>query len=228
MPHRSGGALLSQNGQKVLRWFGIESIDPRRQKCLRIQTPEPRLAPGTITLITGPSGGGKSTLLRQLHRRHREASWIDVSKTPLPDTLVVDCFDSDRLESVLAMLARVGLGEAWTYLRRPIQLSEGQRRRLRWAIALWRACLLQDATQCYKQAKRSALKPANRVILSADEFCAVLDTVTARILSHCLRKSIDANRSVAVVLATARSDLEPALHPEVTVHCDFGQYAVVS
>jgi ABC-type ATPase with predicted acetyltransferase domain len=286
---KHGGLTAStENERKVRRWFGVEAIVPNQRRS-SANMPQPPLAPGTITLITGPSGAGKSTLLRQLRRRNRDALWIDVTRVPLPNARVVDCFQSDDLESILAFLGRVGLAEVWTYLRMPNQLSDGQRLRLRWALALWQAYLLQDAIPARRDnipansppllprksasermplpplppqksaGERMALpplppqksaservpfpplppgegrgegeydmrSPANPpVILSSDEFCSILDTVTARILSRCLRKSIDAHRPVAAVLATARSDLEPALRPDVTVRCDFGECAV--
>jgi ABC-type ATPase with predicted acetyltransferase domain len=139
------------------------------------------LRPGTVTLITGASGGGKSTLLRQLRAQHPHQAWLDVGEIELPDLTVVDCFDSDELVEVLMTLGRVGLGEVWTYLRNPSQLSEGQRWRLKLALGLWR---LRD----------------RQGVLVADEFCAMLDRISARVVARCLRKTIDANRRIATVV----------------------------
>src|SRR5436190_23741469 len=93
--------------------------------------------PRTITLTTGASGAGKSTLLRAL-RKSRRAHWIDLAQIQLVEKRVVDCFANIDLKEILQTLARVGLSEAWTYLKYPSQLSDGQRWRLRLALAVSR------------------------------------------------------------------------------------------
>src|SRR5207247_1782284 len=116
-------------------------------------------------LVTGASGAGKSTLLREVRKAHAQRLWVDVNAIELAEAPVVDCFRTDDLEEVLMMLGRVGLGEVWTYLRTPAELSEGQRWRLKLALALWK--LKDDATGA---------------ILVADEFGAILDGVTANVV----------------------------------------------
>ena len=123
-------------------------------------------ARSSIVLITGPSGAGKSTLLRELIRaavvqRHRV---IDLAHVTLPSEPIVDLFHGLSLRDTLLLLSRVGLGEAWSYLRKPSQLSDGQRWRLRLALAL------REAEQ----------EPGHCVVLAADEFAALLDRVTAQ------------------------------------------------
>jgi ABC-type ATPase with predicted acetyltransferase domain len=188
--------------------FGVQE-DAKPDVESAVPTTPIDLRPGTITLITGASGSGKTTLLRELRSKSRARAWLDVATIKLPDIPVVDCFNSDELVEVLMTLGRVGLGEVWTYLRKPSQLSEGQRWRLRLALALWR---LRD----------------NSGVLLADEFCAVLDRVTAKVVARCLRKTIDANPNIAAVLASPHDDLEAALRPDVIIRCDFGSIHVQS
>jgi ABC-type ATPase with predicted acetyltransferase domain len=207
-----GVALTSERARTVARWFGIAEASASHPQTIDQPPPTLKLAPGTITLITGASGAGKSTLLRQI-QRSRKASWIDVDRISLPQRMVVDCFENEDLEKVLTILGRVGLGEVWTYLRKPSQLSEGQRWRLRWAIALWRAA-------------RDATGKSQKIIVASDEFCSVLDPVTARVVSRCLRRTISQFPTVAAVVASARDDLVPALQPDATVACDFGTTTV--
>ena len=112
---------------------------------------------------------------------------------------MVDCFGDAPLREILLLLARVGLGEAWSYLRAPEELSEGQRFRLKLALGL-------------HSAKRQA--PARRAVLVCDEFAAVLDRITAMVVARCLRRSIDANSHLSAIVATSHEDLQPALKPD--------------
>lgn len=172
--------------------------------------PPPPLRPGTITLISGASGAGKSTLLRATRAAHPDRRWIDLAEmTPsaAPDAPLVDCFADLPLRAALALLAQVGLGEAWTYLRTPAELSEGQRWRFRLALALHEAARAKDGSP----------------VIACDEFAAVLDRVTAAVVAHRLRRAIDALPHAAAVVATSHEDLEPALAVDVVVRCDFGR-----
>src|SRR6185503_11219476 len=114
--------LRSTEAAQVAQWFGL-GRRPRRRK--RDEAPatasELKLvpSPGTITLIAGPSGAGKSSLLRRLRETRQSDSrvWIELEKIDPPELPVVNCFPGRRLISTLRLLGRVGLGEAWSYLR---------------------------------------------------------------------------------------------------------------
>jgi hypothetical protein len=189
----------------VARWFGI---DPQQQGA-----PSPPLndvrsvlpPPGAITLVTGASGSGKSSLLREL-RRSIDARWIDLNDVKLRDVPVVDCFDGRSLEATLALLARVGLAEVWTYLRTPAELSDGQRWRLKLALALNQASLASSNARL-------------RTILCADEFCTVLDRVTAMVVARTLRRAV--RPPLGAIVATPHDDLSDALQPDLIFTCDF-------
>ena len=157
--------------------------------------------PGAITLVTGPSGAGKSSLLRAL-RGAVDAHWIDIDRLEPDDVPLVDCFDETPLAGALALLSRVGLCEAWTYLRTPGELSEGQRWRLKLALAL-----------------HGSRRERGHAILCADEFAAILDRVTAMVVARALRKSIRA--PLSALIATSHDDLVDALQPDLVVTCDF-------
>ena len=58
---------------------------------------------------------------------------------------VVNCFGDEPVMETLKLLGRVGLGEAWSYLRTPSELSEGQKFRLRLAVGLWRAAKISES-----------------------------------------------------------------------------------
>jgi ABC-type ATPase involved in cell division len=216
--------IRSERAAMVARLFGLSGSGirrpglgtnkKRRPRCYpepETRSPIPGLPAGTITLLTGPSGAGKSMLLRAIRARQDPSRpWIDLPHLSAPDLPLVDCFGDADLRGVLELLARVGLSEAWSYLRTPAELSEGQRWRLKLAIALHAAAGLPNP------------------IIACDEFAALLDRVTAMVVAHRLRRAISTMPHVAAVVATSHDDLEPALAAEVIVRCDFGGNAGVS
>ncbi len=136
-------SIRSERAATVAKWFGIDdqinhpeptpARDQRTdRKLLRSLLPKS----GQITLLTGPSGAGKSSMLRALRSGRPRARFLDLNEIQLPDVPLVDCFDGAPLDQTLALLSRVGLAEAWSYLRTPVELSEGQRWRLKLALGI--------------------------------------------------------------------------------------------
>jgi ABC-type ATPase with predicted acetyltransferase domain len=200
--------------------------------------PAVELRAGRVILLSGASGSGKSTLLRRLRRRHRgRATWVDLNAVRLPrGRAVIDVMceaigggaDDGSIVAALEALSRVGLGEVWTYLRTVGQISEGQRWRLRLAVAMARGegnpgskppGLLGDS--CVEGGRGDGL-----VVLVADEFGAVLDRVTAMVVARALRKGVSGRSDVCAVVATSHADVTEALSPDVVVSCDFGSVQV--
>ncbi len=180
-------------------------------------------APGRRTLITGASGSGKSRLLKQIRRKYQDqVHWIDPASIVLKDDPVIDQVCSEiaagnteqKIVAALDLLARVGLAEAWTYLHKPSEISDGQRWRLLLAISFQRA---KNATENHRI-----------VIIATDEFAALLDRITAMIVASALRKMVDAIKEVGVIVVTSHDDLARALNPTVHVYCDFGITRIIS
>src|SRR5688572_20482243 len=175
--------VRSRRARQVARWFGLDRI-PAARDVPALEPQELRELvppPGSLTLVTGPSGSGKSSLLRALRRASSRATWIDLNRVKPREAPLVDCFGGVALDEALARLARVGLGEAWTYLRTPAELSDGQRWRLKLGLAMHRAGR--------EEASGGGARSARHVILCADEFGAVLDRVTAMVVARTLRNA---------------------------------------
>ncbi|MCD4830780.1 MAG: hypothetical protein K8R02_03105 [Anaerohalosphaeraceae bacterium] len=152
------------------------------------------LCSGDICYLTGPSGGGKSVLLRELYEAVDDDDKIMLNSISLvSDFACVDCIDGDCL-SVLKTLSRAGLSDVFCVLNSPATLSEGQKYRYRLAKAL----------------------ASGKRFIFADEFCSSLDRVTAAVVAHNVRKFAK-NNDVVFVLASAHDDLLSDLLPEVIV-----------
>jgi ABC-type ATPase with predicted acetyltransferase domain len=212
---------MSCNTRRVRELFALPQQRPRPMpgalEAKIIHTVFPT-HPGTITLITGPSGGGKSRLLSHLqrHARRQGIQWIDPRDFTLPARPVIDCMtdlfqpadinaaehmpdagSSRDIEKSLELLSRVGLAEAWTYLQTPRTLSDGQRWRLLLAMSLARASHTSQSQSAGLSSpetspERLDKKSVATAIIATDEFAALLDRVTAAVVARTLRRTISA------------------------------------
>lgn len=162
------------------------------------------LPQSAVVFITGPSGGGKSTVLSLIAAQcsRQGAMVIDFnSLPPLADVPLVDVFDLP-LQRATALLAAAGLGDAFVMLRKPSELSDGQRYRLRLAQAM----TMVDDGPC---------------VVLADEFGATLDRMTAKIIAANVRKWVQRTRCT-VICATTHDDLLEPLAPHTLIHKGLG------
>ncbi|MDH5462345.1 MAG: ATP-binding cassette domain-containing protein, partial [Candidatus Bathyarchaeota archaeon] len=158
-----------------------------------------KISPRDIVYLTGDSGSGKSVLLRALEKDLKGEAVNVESIQPDPDQPIVETVGRD-LDEALGLLSRVGLNDAYLFLRRYGQLSDGQKYRYRIAK------LIESGKQWW--------------IL--DEFAATLDRDTAKIVAFNLQKQ--ARRTgKAVVAATTHTDLFEDLAPSVHIHKGWGK-----
>jgi len=184
--------------------------------------------PGDIVYITGPSGSGKSVLLRCLERALRDA-WpdgghvVDLARLhPPADRPVID-LPAAPLEAALRLLSTAGLADAFALLRPAAELSDGQRYRLRLALALDRllAGRRSDPATPGHSPAAPGRSPAGRLLV-ADEFCSTLDRLCARALAYRVRRLVD-RHGLTVLAASAHDDLVADLAPDVLVTKHEGQ-----
>jgi ABC-type ATPase with predicted acetyltransferase domain len=190
----------------VAEGFGL-GLD-QWQKFVIYDNVELKIGPRDIVYITGDSGSGKSALLKALEKDIRQdmtLSCINIadiqpdSNKPLIETV------GKTLEEGLELLSKVGLNDAFLFLRTYEQLSDGQKYR-------------------YKIAKMIESKAQFWIM---DEFAATLDRDTAKIVAYNLQK-LARQQGKAVLAATTHTDLFEDLNPSVHIHKRFGKEIIVN
>ena len=147
--------------------------------------------PNDLVLFSGPSGSGKSSLMREVAR---QLNAVDVMALSLPEVPIVDALPGEVAER-LNQLAACGLSEARLLMRLPTQLSDGERYRFRVALGL-----------------------THQRPLMLDEFGAVLDRTLAKVLAFNLRKLVS-RTGIGAFCATTHTDLIDDLNPDLHIHC---------
>lgn len=150
---------------------------------------------GDVVYITGQSGSGKSLLLRDLSDAMTKDGLkvMDINAVELPDRPVIEIIGKTTYDA-LELLAKAGISDAWIFLRRPSELSDGQRYRLRLA-----KLLESDAD-----------------VWVADEFGAILDRVTAKAVAMNMAK-VARREGKTFMVATTHSDMVEELAPSVQI-----------
>lgn len=151
--------------------------------------------PGDVVYINGQSGSGKSLLLNMLadQMRAQGLKVADLNTVELPDMPVIECVGKDTHDA-MNWLSRAGISDAWIYIRKPSELSDGQRYRLKLAKVL----------------------ESGADVWIADEFGAILDRVTAKVIAFNCQKTARATGKTLIV-ATTHTDMTEELGPSLLI-----------
>lgn len=209
--HVTTAVQPSPHVMQVAAMFGL-GVDEQRELQL-VPPTEIELRAHQLIFVTGASGSGKSTLLRLIQRETQQrddAQLIDFDRLPEPpDAPLVDCFDDAPLDNVMRWLSLAGLDDAFVMLRRPDELSDGQRYRFRLARTI--------ATVAQQRSVDAPLP-----IVLADEFAATLDRLTAQVLARNVRKWVD-RTPLCFIAATTHDDLLESMHPDTLIEKHLGE-----
>lgn len=160
---------------------------------------ELNIGPADVVYVTGDSGSGKSVLLRAVKEDLGDEA-INMTEVEVsPDKPLIETVGA-TVEEGLELLSKVGLNDAFLFLRTYKQLSDGQKYRYRIAK------LIEIGKQWWLM----------------DEFAATLDRDTAKIISFNVQR-IARQQKKAVIAATTHNDLFEDLQPSVHVHKRFGK-----
>lgn len=150
---------------------------------------------GDVVYITGQSGGGKSILLRELARqmRGRGKRVVNLDEVVFEDRSLISQIGKDTNDAI-RLMGMAGINDANLWVRKPNELSDGQRYRFRLAKAM------ETGAQVWV----------------ADEFLAVLDRVSAKVIAFSLQKQARA-AGVTLMVATTHTDMVDDLCPDLVV-----------
>lgn len=150
---------------------------------------------GDVVYITGQSGSGKSLLLKDLTTQMRASGLkvADLNEIVLEEKPVIELVGKTTTEAA-DLLAKAGISDAWIYIRKPSELSDGQRYRL----------------------KLAKVMESDADVWIADEFGAVLDRVTAKVIAFNMQKVARAHKKTLMV-ATTHTDMKDELAPDLMI-----------
>ena len=138
-----------------------------------------------ILLICGKSGSGKSTILREIYGDVKPIEYDY-------DKCVISQFPRLSEEEACDLLSSMGLSSVPTWLRKPQELSNGERARLDIAKAIY---------------------DANGGIVVLDEYTSVVNRAAAKSMSHALQRYAR-QKGLKIIIASCHFDIVEWLQPD--------------
>jgi ABC-type lipoprotein export system ATPase subunit len=199
---------MSPRKRQICWDFGVPA---QEEPVVVVQNLTMRLGRGTISLLSGPSGSGKSSILHAVAERIGRVAWVGCGGIPNERAIVDAIAPSAPLGMALEILTACGLGEPRLWIRRFEDLSEGER---------FRVCLAAAIGSSLGEGEGEG-----RPILS-DEFTAGLHRRMAKAIAYNLRKLVS-RYGLTLIVATAHEDVREDLQPDEMVKLGSAKVGVV-
>lgn len=162
---------------------------------------------GDIVYINGQSGSGKSVLLRELQKEMEKAGKkvLNINEVVIDNNKPVIDQVGNNMHEAINLLSKTGINDAYLLVRKPYELSDGQRYRL------WLAKLIENESDVWV----------------ADEFGAVLDRVTAKVVAFNIQK-VARKMGKTLIVATTHTDLKDELGPDLEIYKTYQDKVVIN
>jgi ABC-type lipoprotein export system ATPase subunit len=184
---------LTPRKREICADFGIPPREAATKLADSIRLP---LRPGTITLLLGASGSGKSSVLEAISNLAPRAIQVVAMRFPRDRCVADSIMPRAGLQQALQILTVCGLGEPRLWTRSFGDLSEGEQFRARLARAV------------------GAAMAGNRTTLVlCDEFSSGLHRRAAKAIAFNLRKLITRMRLILCV-ASSHDDIVEDMQPD--------------
>jgi ABC-type lipoprotein export system ATPase subunit len=180
--------------KRAVCWdFGVP---PRESPFAVVDGVSLELSPGSILLLSGPSGSGKSSVLSAIADQINNPCWVGTGRVRSNRPIVDLVAPGSDLRRALEILTACGLGEPRLWIRQYADLSDGER---------FRAALAR--------AVGMALSRPTPSPIFCDEFTAILHRRAACAIAYNLRKLVS-RYGLTLVVATTHEDILDDLRPD--------------
>lgn len=178
------------------------------------------IIPNKIYYFYGYSGSGKSSILNYIYNNlelgliYYVNDYREFLKTVDTNVMVIDYFKDEKYETRLKVLAKCGLTEAWKYVTKVKDLSDGEKFRF----------------VLYYHTMKIMSERGTSFVLIFDEFCSTLDRVTAKAIAQNITRIRDSimkqEKKITMIFASAHEDLIEYMNADYVYFKEF--YPLVS